>query len=83
MKYVIRHTMNMSIITTIKNIFRFYGEGFKNMKVGKTLWGIIGIKIILFFVIIKWLFFPNILKEHFHTDQERSEYILNQLTQGK
>lgn len=53
------------------------------MRVGKTLWGIIGIKLILFFVIMKWLFFPNILKEYFRTDQERSDYILDQLTQGK
>lgn len=53
------------------------------MRVGKTLWAIIGIKFILFFVIIKWLFFPNILKEHFCTDQERSDHILKQLTQGK
>lgn len=74
---------DMNIITTIKKVFRFYSEGFKNMRVGKTLWAIIAIKFILLFVIMKLLFFPNILKENFQTDSQRSEYISNQLTQGK
>ena len=34
-------------IITIKQIFQFYLEGFKNMKAGKTLWGIIAIKFVL------------------------------------
>ncbi len=51
------------------------------MRVGKRLWLIIGIKFILFFVIIKLFFFPNFLKENFTNDTQRSEYILNNLTQ--
>jgi nitrogen fixation-related uncharacterized protein len=71
----------MNIITILKNITLFYIEGFKNMRVGKKLWLIIGIKFILFFVIIKLLFFPNILKENFADDTQRAEYILDNLTQ--
>lgn len=74
-------TMDMNIITILKNIALFYIEGFKNMRVGKKLWMIIGIKFILFFVIMKLLFFPNILKENFTDDTQRAEYILNNLTQ--
>lgn len=70
-------------IGIIKKIFQFYIEGFKNMRVGKSLWAIIGIKFILFFVIMKLLFFPNFLKENFDTDAQRSEHILNNLTQGE
>lgn len=73
-------TMNMNIITTIKKIFQFYLEGFKNMKVGKRLWAIIAIKFVLFFVIIKIFFFPNFLKENFSNDIDRAEYILQNLT---
>jgi len=51
------------------------------MHLGKKLWAIIFIKIFILFVIIKSLFFPNILKENFQNDQERSSYILDQLTQ--
>jgi len=71
----------MNIITILKNIALFYIEGFKHMRVGKKLWLIIGIKFILFFVIMKLLFFPNILKENFTDDTQRAEYILNNLTQ--
>ena len=71
----------MKITTILKNIALFYIEGFKNMRVGKKLWLIIGIKFILFFVIMKILFFPNILKENFTDDTQRAAYILNSLTQ--
>lgn len=73
----------MNIITTIKKVFQFYLEGFKNMKLGKRLWAIIGIKFVIFFVIMKILFFPNFLKENFSNDSERAEYVLQSLTTHK
>jgi len=72
--------MKANIIT---KIVRFYIDGFKSMKLGKKLWAIIAIKLFVLLVIIKLLFFPNILKENFKTDKERSNYILEQLTQGE
>jgi len=75
--------MKNSIINFFKWMYFLYYDGFINMKVGKTLWLLIAIKLFVMFVIIKWLFFPNTLKENFHTDKERSEYILNTLTQEK
>lgn len=64
----------------IKNIYLFYYEGFKNMKLGKTLWLLIGIKLFVLFAVMKWLFFPNYLKTNFQNDTQRSEHVLNQLT---
>ncbi len=64
----------------IKRIFRFYYEGFKSMTVGKTLWIIILIKLFVMFAILKIFFFPNILKQNFKTDEERSNYVIEQLT---
>lgn len=58
----------------------FYVDGFRNMKLGKTLWAIIGIKLFIFLIVMKILFFPNYLKENFSTDQERSEHVLENLT---
>jgi len=77
---MMRTTMDTTIITSIKKIFQFYLEGFKNMKLGKRLWTIIAIKFVLFFVIMKIFFFPNILKENFSNDTERAEHILQNLT---
>ncbi|CAA6811575.1 MAG: DUF4492 domain-containing protein [uncultured Sulfurovum sp.] len=70
----------MIIITTLKKVFQFYLEGFQNMRLGKRLWAIIGIKFVIFFIIMKILFFPNFLKENFSTDEERAEHILQSLT---
>ncbi len=64
-------------------VFHFYYEGFKSMTLGKTLWAIILIKLFVMFVILKIFFFPNFLKTNFETDQERSDYVLEQLTNPK
>jgi len=70
----------MKYYTTLKKIFNFYVEGFKNMTLGKNLWLLIAIKLFILFVVIKWMFFPNYLETHFSNDKERSTYILEQLT---
>jgi hypothetical protein len=64
----------------LSSVLNFYIDGFKNMRVGKKLWAIIAIKLFVLFVIIKWLFFPNVLQEKFSNDKQRSDYILQQLT---
>jgi len=53
------------------------------MTLGKDLWLLIAIKLFILFVVIKWMFFPNYLETHFSNDQERSTYILEQLTKEK
>jgi len=67
------------LITTIKQIYLFYREGFRSMRVGKHLWRIIAIKFFILFVVMKCLFFPNYLEENFDNDTQRSYYILEQL----
>jgi len=67
----------------LNRIYRFYYDGFTQMRVGKRLWAIILLKLFILFVVIKWLFFPNLLQENFQTDAQRSDYILQQLTQPK
>ncbi len=67
----------------IKKIYFFYYDGFKNMKLGKRLWLIIFIKLVVMFGLLKWLFFPNYLKENFTTDTQRGNYVLEQLTTSK
>jgi len=64
-------------------IFRFYYEGFASMTVGKKLWIIILLKLFIMFGILKVFFFPNLLEEKFETDEERSEYVIEQLSKPK
>ena len=60
-------------------VFHLYYDGFKSMTIGKTLWLIIAIKLFIFFVIIKMLFFPNFLSAKCDTEQEKAEYVRHQL----
>jgi hypothetical protein len=62
------------------NIFQFYYQGFKSMTVGKKLWAIIIIKLIILFLVLKLFFFPDFLKTNFRTDEERSNHVIEQLT---
>ncbi len=65
----------------LKKIFHFYRDGFKNMSTwGKQLWVIILIKLFIMFVVLKLFFFPNILKTDFETDEERADFVIEQLT---
>ncbi|MBW2655998.1 MAG: DUF4492 domain-containing protein, partial [Deltaproteobacteria bacterium] len=47
---------------------------------GKKLWKIILIKLFVMFVILKLFFFPNFLNTKFETDEEKSNYVLEQIT---
>lgn len=62
-------------------IFRFYVNGFRDLSGwGKQVWIIILVKLFIMFVVLKIFFFPDLLKKNFETDQERSDYVLEQLT---
>lgn len=45
----------------LKKTYYFYRDGFANMKVGKTLWLIIIIKVFIMFAILKVFFFSYTL----------------------
>ncbi len=62
-----------------RSIVTFYLDGFKNMTIGKTLWKIIIIKLIVMFGVLKLFFFPNYLNNHFETDIERADHVLEQM----
>jgi hypothetical protein len=50
------------------------------MTVGKKLWAIIIIKLVVLFLVLKLFFFPDFLKTNFKTDEERSDHVIEQLT---
>ncbi len=61
-------------------LYKFYRDGFARMTVGKTLWKIIIIKLVIMFAVLKLFFFPNYLQTNFPTDQQRADHVINQLT---
>lgn len=69
------------MINIIKNIAKFYIDGFKNLeKLGVRLWVIILIKLFIMFIILKIFFFQDFLDKKFDNEKDKSEYILKQIT---
>ena len=56
--------------SAIQQVFHFYMEGFREMRLGKTLW--------LMFFILKLFFFPNYLGQ-FDTEAEKEEHVSSEL----
>jgi len=50
------------------------------MTIGKRLWLIIGIKLFIMFAILKVFFFQDFLSSKFDNDKDKSEYIIEQIT---
>ena len=65
----------------LHRVFDLYYEGFRDMRLGKTLWAIILIKLFIIFAVLKVFFFPNFLKEHAQGDE--AGYVAKQLLEGK
>ncbi len=68
------------ISSKIRSVVDFYVDGFKNMTVGKKLWAIIFIKVIILFFVFKLFFFPNLLQENYDNDDDRARAVATELT---
>ncbi|WP_456393803.1 DUF4492 domain-containing protein [Nitratifractor sp.] len=74
------NSISSSIRDIAYRVWSFYRDGFRRMRLGRKLWLLVAIKLFVLFVVIKWLFFPDVMQEHFSNDTQRSDYILRQLT---
>lgn len=59
--------------------YYLYYDGFRSMRLGKTLWAIILIKLFIMFAILKVFFFPNFLKQHAQGDE--AGYVATELVE--
>ena len=50
------------------------------MTLGRTLWKIIVVKLIIMFAVLKLFFFPDFLQTRFTTDEQRADYVIEQIT---
>lgn len=44
-------------------VYDLYIDGFRHMKLGKTLWAVVLIKLFIIFVVLKIFFFPSFIGE--------------------
>ena len=68
---------------TVQGIAGFYLDGFRGMKLGRTLWAIILIKLLILFGVLKLFFFPDYLHDNFKNDMERANHVFTQITQSQ
>jgi hypothetical protein len=70
--------------SAMNRLFRFYYDGFRNMSWwGKRVWIIILIKLFVIFIILKIFFFQDFLQKKYNSDEQKSEYVLDQLINSK
>lgn len=46
-------------VRAIASVWNFYAEGFRGMTVGRKLWALILVKLVLFFLVLKLFFSPT------------------------
>lgn len=59
-------------------VFDLYYDGFRHMRLGRTLWAIILIKLFIIFAILKVFFFPDYIKQHTDKGSE-PEFVATQI----
>lgn len=58
--------------------YLLYYDGFRNMTVGRTLWAVIIVKLIIIFAILKIFFFPNFIGQHAEKGEE-AEFVAGEV----
>ncbi len=64
-------------MTPLLRVVHFYRDGFRSMVLGRTLWKIIIIKLVVMFGVLKLFFFPNYLQTNFNNDRDRADHVLD------
>lgn len=68
-----------SALKRVLGVFEFYRQGFGAMRLGKTLWGVIFVKLFVIFVLLKIFVFDENLNSTFAKDADKSDFVLRNL----
>mgnify|MGYP004679497427 CR=1 FL=1 len=68
-----------SALKRVLGVFEFYRQGFSAMRLGKTLWGLIFVKLFVIFVLLKIFVFDENLNSAFAKDADKSDFVLRNL----
>ena len=63
----------------INKIYYFYLDGFKNMKIGKTLWKIIFIKLAVIFILLNYFIHDKSINTEYKTFESKSDFVYQNL----
>lgn len=59
-------------------VFHLYYDGFRTMTLGKTLWTIILIKLVVIFLVLKLFFFPDYIKSK-AKNKDKAEFVSTEM----
>jgi hypothetical protein len=64
----------------MQKILNFYIDGFRKLTLGKLLWKIIIIKVILIFTLLNFYIYDKSLKSEYKTDMEKINFVYKNIT---
>lgn len=68
----------MTMPDFIHKTYHLYSDGFRQMRLGRTLWAVILIKLFIIFAVLKVFFFPDYLKAN--TDEgSEAEFVATEM----
>ncbi|EES89088.1 DUF4492 domain-containing protein [Helicobacter canadensis] len=65
----------------LSRIFYLYYDGFRNMTLGRSLWLVIILKLLIIFGFLKIFIYDKSLKTNFQTQEEKSKFVSKNLTE--
>lgn len=63
----------------LNRVVELYVGGFREMTVGRSLWVLIIVKLIVLFGVLKLFFFPDVLSRDYDNDAERARAVRSTL----
>ncbi|PIF04862.1 MAG: DUF4492 domain-containing protein [Arcobacter sp.] len=63
----------------ISKVYNFYFDGFRNMTIGKTLWKLIFIKLLIILVFLKYFVHDTNFKTVYKTDESKTQFVYTNL----
>lgn len=66
------------MVNNLISVWEFYRDGFRNMTWGRPLWGLIILKVIILFALLRAFFFRPAMAGM--TDEQKSEQVGNHLS---
>ncbi|MFT7861175.1 MAG: DUF4492 domain-containing protein [Sulfurimonas sp.] len=67
----------------INSVYKFYLNGFLNMKIGKTLWKIIFLKLVVIFIFLNYFVHDRSINTEYKTEDTKVDFVYNNLIGGK
>ena len=67
--------MNFNREGFLYRAYSMYADGFRQMTVGRRLWAIIIVKLVILFAVFRLFFFPDIIQDRYDIDDYSAEAV--------